>query len=174
LSCAVVATEEQSRGIIAWASTYSDGRLNLWSMEPDGTARQRVTNSFQQALYPSISPDGSIVAFASMDSGVWYIYLINLDGTGLKQFTTFSSAVPDWSPDILRLVFNSDHDDEPKDTPDLWEMDLDGTNLVEFIDRPPSADLSGKWSANGEQVSCSSPTGIETTTSMWSTATVLD
>jgi Tol biopolymer transport system component len=109
-----------------------------------------------------------------MDSGVWYIYLINLDGTGLKQFTTFSSAVPDWSPDILRLVFNSDHDDEPKDTPDLWEMDLDGTNLVEFIDRPPSADLSGKWSANGEQVSCSSPTGIETTTSMWSTATVLD
>jgi Tol biopolymer transport system component len=89
-------------------------------MEPDGTARQRVTNSFQQALYPSISPDGSIVAFASMATGVWYIYFINLDGTGLKQFTTFSSAFPDWSPDILRLVFNSDHDDEPKDTPDLW------------------------------------------------------
>ena len=144
--------DDQDAGLIVWASSYGDGRINLWSINPDGTGRARVTSSFTQALFPAISPDGTTVAFASMDTGTWYIYLVNIDGSEVGQFTTFSSAVPDWSPDGLRLVFNSDHDDEPKDTPDLWGMDLDGTNLVEYIDRPASADFNGQWSPDGNWI----------------------
>jgi dipeptidyl aminopeptidase/acylaminoacyl peptidase len=47
---------------------------------------------------------------------------------------------------------SADHDDEPKDTPDLWGMDLDGTNLVEYIDRPASADFNGQWSPDGNRI----------------------
>ena len=151
-SCCVAATTDRDEGRIVWASSYGDGRLNLWSIRPDGTERARITSSFVQALFPSISPDGTRIAFASMDEGVWYIYLVNMDGADLAQFTTFSSAVPHWSPDGLRLIFNSDHDDEPKDTPDLWGMDLDGSNLVEYIDRPPTADFNGQWSPDGNQI----------------------
>jgi len=152
LACGAAAASDHDEGRIIWASSYGDGRFNLWSVEADGTGRARVTDSFMQALFPSISPDGSRIAFASMDTGVWYIYLVNVDGTDLVQFTTFSSAVPHWSPDGLRLVFNSDHDDEPTDTPDLWGMDLDGTNLVEYVDRPPTADFNGQWSPDGKRI----------------------
>jgi len=143
---------EANEGLIVWASSYDDGRLNLWSIKPDGTGRTQITSSFVQALFPAISPDGSRVAFSSMDTGVWYIYLVSMEGTDPVQFTTFSSAVPHWSPDGLRLVFNSDHDDEPKDTPDLWGMDIDGTNLVEYIDRPATADFNGQWSPDGNRI----------------------
>lgn len=140
-------------GRIVWASSRAgDGRINLWSIRPDGTGATRVTRTFVQAVFPSISPDGTRIAFASMDSGVWFIYLIEMDGTDLVQLTDFSSAVPHWSPDGTRLVFNSDHDDEPKDTPDLWGMAIDGTELVEYVDRPPTADFNGQWSPDGERI----------------------
>jgi Tol biopolymer transport system component len=148
---ALSAAEDEGR--IVWASTRAgDGRLNLWAIGPDGTGATRVTRGFVQAMYPSISPDGERIAFSSMDTGVWFIYLIDADGTDLVQLTDFSSAVPHWSPDGVRLVFNSDHDDEPKDTPDLWGMAVDGTGLVEYVDRPPSADFNGRWSPDGKRI----------------------
>ena len=150
--CSAAMVGDGDEGLIVWASSCGDGRLNLWSIKPDGTERAQITTSFVQALFPAISPDGTKVAFSSMDTGVWYVHLINMDGTDLVQLTTFSSAVPHWSPDGLRLIFNSDHDDEPKDTPDLWGMDLDGTKLVEYVDRPPTADFNGQWSPDGNRI----------------------
>ena len=90
---------EEEHGHIVWASTYGDGRLNLWLIEPDGTDRSQVTTSFEAAYFPSISPDGSKVAFASMDTGVWYIYVVNVDGTGLVDLSNIkrgSHVHPRW------------------------------------------------------------------------------
>jgi len=140
-------------GQIVWASLRAgDGKLSLWTMDPDGTGAARVTSTFVQALYPTISPQGDRVAFSSQDTGTWYIYMIDLDGKNLAQFTDFSSAVPHWSADGERLIFNSDHDDEPKDTPDLWTMNADGSELEELVDSPPTADFSGRWSPDCEEV----------------------
>jgi hypothetical protein len=38
------------------------------------------------------------------------------------------------APDGTKLVFNSDHGDEPKDDLDLWAMNVDGTGLVELVE----------------------------------------
>lgn len=151
--CATASFVFADEARIVWVSSRAgDEKLNLWAMNPDGTHCVQLTTSFTEALFPSISPDGSRIAFSSLDTGVWYIYLIDADGSNLVQFTDFSSAVPHWSPDGKRLVFNSDHDDEPKDTPDLWAMDLDGSNLVELLDKPPTADFNGRWSPDGKQI----------------------
>ena len=145
-----VASEE---GHIVWVSSRAEnGRLNLWMMNPDGGGKKLVTTTFTQALHPSLSPDGLQVAFSTKDSGAWRIHIIKLDGSGLRRFTYFSSAVPHWSPDGLRMVFNSDHDDEPTDTPDLWAMNLNETNLVELLDNPPTMDFNGQWSPDGERL----------------------
>jgi Tol biopolymer transport system component len=148
-------------GRIVWSSSRAgDGRISLWAMNPDGSNAVRLTSGFDSALFATIAPDGTRIAFASQDTGVWYIYLIEADGSNLTQFTDFSSAVPDWSPDGSRLIFNSDHDDEPTDTPDLWAMDIDGTNLSELIDNPPVSDFNGQWSPDGKEVLfCSDRTG---------------
>lgn len=140
-------------GTIVWVTDRDgEGRLNLWSINPDGTAASQVTRGFVQALFPAISPCGDLVAFSSADTGTWAIYIIGIDGTGLRRFTRFSSAVPDWSPDGEKLIFNSDHDDEPVDVPDLWGMNLDGTNKVEYLDSPPTADFNPQWAPSGETI----------------------
>lgn len=150
--CAMLAMGSDT-GRIVWSSTRAgDGKLNLWGINPDGTHAVQITTTFHAALYPAVSPDGSRIAFSSADSGTWYIYLIDSDGKHLSQFTDFSSAVPDWSLDGARLVFNSDHDNEPKDTPDLWAMDIDGTNLTELVDNPPVADFNAQWSPDGKSL----------------------
>ena len=151
--CATASFVFADEARIVWASNRAgDGKMNLWTMNPDGTNCVQLTTNFTQALIPSISPDGSRIAFCSPDTVIWYIYLIDADGSNLVQFTDFSSAVPHWSPDGKRLIFNSDHDDEPKDTPDLWAMDIDGSNLVELVDKPPTADFNGRWSPDGKQI----------------------
>ena len=71
-------------------------------MNVDGSDPRRLTNFTKLglgALEPTWSPDGKRIAFASRLNRV-DIYVINLDGTGLKKLTTDSSAVagpPDWS-----------------------------------------------------------------------------
>lgn len=49
-------------------------------------------------------------------------------------------------------MFNSDHDDEPKDTPDIWTMNIDGTGLLELLDAPADADFDASWSPDGARI----------------------
>lgn len=64
---------------------------------------------------PQLAPDGRTVAFTITDidktanRGTTQIYLINIDGTNLRQLTkeTRSSSAPRWSPDGKRLAFVS-------------------------------------------------------------------
>ena len=74
------------------------------------------------------------------------------DGGQLSQITEFSSAIPDWFPSGDRLIFNSDSRLEPNDTPDLYAMNLDGSDLVEIIDVDEVADFAGHVSPDGSQV----------------------
>ncbi len=152
----VLAAEDDhavDEGTIVWVTNRAgDGGLNLWSIDPDGTGAFQVTRGFVQAMFPAISPCGDLVAFASTDTGIWAIYIIGIDGTGLWRFTQFSSAVPDWAPDGESLIFNSDHDNEPVDVPDLWGMNLDGTNKLEYLDSPPTADFNAQWSPLGDTI----------------------
>ncbi|MCJ7625565.1 MAG: DPP IV N-terminal domain-containing protein, partial [Anaerolineaceae bacterium] len=76
----------------------------------------------------------------------------NMDGSDVKQITDFSSAMPDWSPDGKQLVFQSDHQNEPKDTPDIYMIDISGDNLVELLDDPEIIDYAAKWSPDGESI----------------------
>lgn len=140
-------------GRIVFASDRAgDGKLNLWAINPDGTALVQLTTGFTEVVFPATSPDGSRIAFSSKDSFTWYIYLIDADGSNLTQFTDFSSAIAHWSPDGNRLIFNSDHDDEPKDTPDIWTMNIDGTGLLELLDVPADADFDASWSPDGARI----------------------
>ena len=57
---------------------------------------------------------GGLIAFASDRSGMPNIWVINVDGTGLKQLTDLQDGAcqPEWSPEGERLVFISPCDDD--------------------------------------------------------------
>lgn len=65
---------------------------NLWIMRADGTDKRQLTADFGDNLRPTFSPDGSKLTFTNDpppggDLGPEDIYVMNLDGTGLRNLT---------------------------------------------------------------------------------------
>ena len=87
------------------------------------------------------SPDGSKLAFMSNRSGDLDIWVVNSDGTGLRNLTNYPRAAegsPTWSPDGAFIAFTSDR--STGGTPQLFVMTTDGTNQQRLtsdrVDRP--------------------------------------
>ena len=103
-----------STGRIAFVGNQS-GSFQLYTMNPDGSDMAQITylgpTSFE-SWSPDFSPDGRRIAFCygtfnSSGNLVTEIYAINVDGTGLTQFTHDGQfdCFPRWSPDATRIVF---------------------------------------------------------------------
>ncbi len=104
-----------------------------------------VTEPFQEVIGLAVSPDSSMVAFsADLDEeAVFSLYVVNIDGTGLRNLTPDLPAYADveggygdirWSPDGTRIYFIRDKEFEG--THALYYVDLDGS-------MPCRADIDG-------------------------------
>jgi TolB protein len=62
-------------------------------------------------FFPSISPDGTKIAFARTPGGNFDIWVVNRDGTGARNLTPDTKesdeTVPGWSPGGNQIVFTS-------------------------------------------------------------------
>jgi Tol biopolymer transport system component/DNA-binding winged helix-turn-helix (wHTH) protein len=103
------------------------------------------TRSQMNARY---SPDGKRLAFASDRSGVWGIWVSNVDGSGLVQVSSphVASGSPQWSPDGTKIAFDS----RPVDGWEIYVADLTEGNprkLVTSVSRVfrPHWSSDGKW-----------------------------
>jgi Tol biopolymer transport system component/endonuclease YncB( thermonuclease family) len=69
---------------------------------------------------------GSRIAFMSDRDGNWELYLVNLDGSGLRRLTESpaSDGLPAWSPDGQTIAFVSDEGGIWA----IWAVDPDGSN----------------------------------------------
>lgn len=80
---------------------------------------QRLTHHKGFETFPKFSPDGNKIAFAAEYNGSRQIYVINRDGSGLKQLTYYNDVGPmpprggydyrvlDWTPDGKHIVFRA-------------------------------------------------------------------
>lgn len=77
-------------------------------VQRDGTNWRDLTNDRFFDRYPRWSSDGKQIAFVSDRSGRYEIWIMNADGTGLRQVTFGNSdhaTFPLWSPDGARILF---------------------------------------------------------------------
>jgi Tol biopolymer transport system component len=76
----------------------ADGK-GLHSIDPSADSRE---------WEPAWSPDAKSIAFVSNRGGADHVYVMNVDGSNVRQLSKETSADPDWSPDGQMLAFRRD------------------------------------------------------------------
>lgn len=91
-------TEATAKGKIAFMSDRdgNDQIYEIYIMNVDGSGQVRLTNNPAIDVFPSFSPDGSKIAFASYRDGNAEIYIMNVDGS--EQVRLTNNPAVDTSP----------------------------------------------------------------------------
>lgn len=82
---------------------------DIYSLMPNGTGLQRLTDSAGADICPAYSADGKEIAFCSNRTGAFEIWTMKQNGTRQTQVTSLGrlSLFPDFSPDGSKIVFMS-------------------------------------------------------------------
>ncbi len=101
--------------IIRYPSPSPDGKWiafsyqgDIWKARIDGSLAVRLTDNLAYEAFPVWSPDGRKIAFSSKRNGNFDVFVMNSDGSNLKQLTFFSrnDRVLDWY-DGKNIIFSS-------------------------------------------------------------------
>lgn len=147
-SGAIFAKDGQS---IYLGMSQGSGAADIYQINLKGEILRRLTKGPAGAINvePSLSPDGSKIAFSSERGGRPMIYVMNSDGSNVKRLTykgAYNSS-PSWSPDGKKIAFAG----QDGSNFDIFVMDADGSN----IKRITSATKANGKAANNEDPSFS-------------------
>lgn len=113
----------------SWRKTATGGAPDIYiSRIYQGVLENPTKGRAEQNIQPVFSPDGTRIAFWSNRDGNPEIYVMNVDGSGLRRLTNHAAAdsVPAWSPTGTQIAFTSDR----SGTPQIYTMSAtDGSNL---------------------------------------------
>ncbi|MCD4685833.1 MAG: protein kinase, partial [Anaerolineae bacterium] len=143
-------------------SLYILGFFDTGSSGPDAAA-DALTKTVVYTAANTIPPNatlafnptrtgGTRIAFDSRRSGNLDIYIIDIDGTGLRQLTGMSGAErgPTWSPDGAQIAFYGASDENSNY--DIYVINVDGTGLRNLTNSPSIDDKYPTWSPDGTQL----------------------
>ncbi len=99
-------------------------------MNKDGSGSQLISTD-PSDIAPSVSPDGSHIAFMSRRDGNWEIYTTSSQGSQITRLTAdgANDGLPVWSPDGRSIAFGSDRNGRWA----IWVMNADGSNQRELF-----------------------------------------
>ena len=109
---------------IVYASTRHSPRSDIYLQRVDGLAVTKLTTDGADDAFPTFSPDGTKVAFASNRTGNWDIYTMDLTGKNVTQITRGPEhdLHPSFNPQSDKLVFC--RIGGPSRQWELWTADL--------------------------------------------------
>lgn len=88
---------------------WVDGDYDIWKIRPNGSDLTQLTDIPGDQLSPTISPDGTTIAFEDRETTDSEIKAVGIDGgtvTNLTQ-TAGKDFDPSWSPDGTKILFGS-------------------------------------------------------------------
>ena len=126
------------------------GWMSIFITDIEGKKHKRITGkprSKDASTWGAhISPDGSKAAFVSKRTSNWELYVINTDGTGIRNISNSNEDEdsPSWSPDSKRIVYSADKGGKSN----IYIINADGSNKRKITDSgsswTPSLSTDGK------------------------------
>jgi len=118
----------------------------------------RLTNSLANDSVPKVSPDGTKIVFVSDRTGPYDLYVMNIDGSGLRSLTSNSAREtgPSWAPDGRSIAFGIDTDSLRES--DIWVMSVDGGEQINLT-KSPGYDTRPAFSPDGTRIAFCSNRG---------------
>jgi TolB protein len=136
-----VAAPLTGEGLIALTLRDAVGRLQIFTIHPDGRGRKQLTDEGQNGI-PAWSRDGKKLAFMSIrDNGVW-VAVMEADGSQQKMLV--NALAPDWSPDSSTIAFSS-HEGQ------IWTMSADGSGKKQ-VTHSDAFKARPSWSHDGKRM----------------------
>ncbi|HVL39592.1 MAG TPA: DUF5050 domain-containing protein [Fimbriimonadaceae bacterium] len=138
-----------AEGKVVFASNHeqpADSGFNLFMVDLDGQNLKKLTQDGTFNFNPCWSPDGKRIAYNAAVGGTHQVFVMNADGTGVKQLTTKGPNYdPSWGPDG-RIAFVSERDHEKGE---IYIMKSDGTGQTRLTwnlwrDARPSLGAGGR------------------------------
>jgi Tol biopolymer transport system component len=131
--------------------------IEIWAVNAGGGGSQRnLAGSPRDDETPATSPHGNMIAFNRSDGISSSLFVMRLDGAGLRQITSSPSlpsgdAVdfrPNWSPHGNKIVFlhNTEVDNE------IYVVGSNGQGLTRLTTTPDRVEFSPVWSPDGSQI----------------------
>jgi len=122
-------------------------RPTTWLINRDGSDPREV--SADRAIDPTWSPDGQQILFASVVNNLSQLFIINIDGTGLRQLSNLPDlrGRSDWSPLNLIVTYSG-----KRWARELFVMNPDGSNQHQISpsggnSQGPTFSPDGQWVA---------------------------
>jgi TolB protein len=123
-----------------------------------GTGERRAFASYPGMIgSPAVSPDGGKVALVLAKSGAPNIYVVDADGTGLRQltFTKEDNSSPCWSPDGQWVCFASKVNERRA----LSKVSVNGGPMQTIPTSGFPSPTEPDWSPDGRWIAFTSQTG---------------
>lgn len=148
-------------GKIVFTCTRDD--LNqLCMVAPTGGKVSRITSEYAHDYYPSFSPAGNMLLYASNRDGDFDLYVKLLGSDILTKLTNEIGEVSSasFSPDGSQVVFSNSVGGKPSG---LWLVNKDGTDPRKIYETAGNI-AGGVWAPNGKSIAfaMSSAEAIET------------
>ena len=156
------ATFPGTNGRIVFSASSAIHHYEIYSMAPNGSDLRVLASSNAADWFPSVSADGTKVAFNSDRGGNYDIWVMDHDGLNPVRLTSSPKVEwqPAWSPDGTKIAYVSNEDGGAAG---IWVMDADGSDRHRISPDGQEPD----WSPDGTRIAFTAVPPNHNRTDIW-------